>query len=71
MSQNTLSQQTIQYSPNRLTFIQSRAEINLSVVDEYAQMMEEGVVFDPVEGVLDENGDIYIRHYSDLNFMRS
>lgn len=46
--------------PNDLIFIQSRAEINLALVEEYAQMMADGVEFDPVEGVQDEDGNFVI-----------
>jgi hypothetical protein len=47
-------------APDNLIFIQSRAEINLSVVEEYAEMMAEGVVFDPVEGLQGEDGTIWV-----------
>jgi predicted RNA-binding Zn-ribbon protein involved in translation (DUF1610 family) len=60
MSKKMLSQQTIQTFPNDLMFIQSRAEINLSIVDEYSQMMKDGIVFDPVEGVQNESGAIFV-----------
>lgn len=46
--------------PKELVFIQSRAEINFSVVDEYAEMMTDGVVFDPVEGIQGEDGIIWV-----------
>lgn len=59
MPQRILAQQTIQGHPNNLTFIQSRAEINLAIVAEYAQMMADGIVFDPIEGVQDESGIIW------------
>lgn len=48
------------YHPNSLIFIQSRAEINLSIVDKYTQMMRDGVVFDPVEGIQDESGNVFV-----------
>ncbi|MFC1975760.1 hypothetical protein ACFLXQ_05135 [Chloroflexota bacterium] len=47
-------------SPENLTFIQSRAEINFSIVDEYAAMMTDGLEFDPVEGIQDESGNVYV-----------
>jgi hypothetical protein len=50
----------VQCAPNNVVFIQSRAEINFVIIDEYAQMMEDGVVFDAVEGVQDESGTIFI-----------
>jgi ribosomal protein L37AE/L43A len=47
--------------PNSLIFIQSRAEANFATIDEYAQMMENGVAFDPVEAVQDgETGQIFV-----------
>ncbi|MBE7467689.1 MAG: ParB N-terminal domain-containing protein [Anaerolineales bacterium] len=48
------------YDPHRLIFIQSRAIINYSLVDEYAKMMSDGTAFDPVEGIQDGEGHIYI-----------
>lgn len=46
--------------PDYLIFIQSRAEIHLPLVEEYAQMMADGVEFDPVEGVQDEDGKVFV-----------
>jgi hypothetical protein len=46
--------------PNELVFIQSRATTNIDLVDEYAEMMQNGVEFDPAQGVQDENGQIYV-----------
>jgi hypothetical protein len=60
MSHKIFSSQNIQSSPEDLIFIQSRAEINLAIVAEYAQMMTDGTVFDPVEGVQDESGLIFV-----------
>lgn len=54
------NQNVMECSPHILTFIQSRAEIDFSTVDEYAQMMLDGIVFDPVEGVQDEKGTIWV-----------
>ena len=51
---------TVQFSPYNLIFVQSRAEINLSIVEEYSQMMADGVVFDAVEGVQDETGEVFV-----------
>ena len=48
------------YNPQDLTFIQSRAETDPSIITEYAEMMKNGVEFDPADGVRDENGNIYI-----------
>ncbi|MCB0165542.1 MAG: hypothetical protein KDI79_15030 [Anaerolineae bacterium] len=60
MSQQIKPQKQAEYHPNELIFIQSRAEINLTIVEEYADMMANGTVFDPIEGVMDDNGIIYI-----------
>ena len=60
MTQKILPQQTMQYSPGQLIFVQSRAEINLPLVEEYSQMMADGVVFDAFEGVQDETGEVFI-----------
>jgi hypothetical protein len=46
--------------PKELVFIQSRAETNHELVDEYAAMMQDGVQFDAAQGVRDESGQIYI-----------
>ena len=50
----------VECSPHNLIFIQSRAEINLVIVEEYTTMMADGVIFDAVEGIQDENGRIWI-----------
>ncbi|MEW5958398.1 MAG: hypothetical protein AB1801_11770 [Chloroflexota bacterium] len=60
MPQKVLNQHTHQCYPNDLIFIQSRVEINFAIINEYSQMMEDGVVFDAIEGVQDESGKIYI-----------
>lgn len=46
--------------PDQLVFIQSRAETNYTLVDEYAEMMRAGVEFDPAQGFREENGQIYV-----------
>lgn len=44
-----------------LTIIQSRAEINEQLIDEYATLMAEGdTAFDPVDAVRDGQGQIYV-----------
>ncbi|MCL4301395.1 MAG: ParB N-terminal domain-containing protein [Anaerolineae bacterium] len=48
------------YEPHQFIFIQSRAAINYTLINEYATMMSEGIVFDPAEGVQDAEGYIYI-----------
>ena len=60
MSQHIKPQKRTECHPDELIFIQSRAEINLPIVEEYADMMANGTVFDPIEGIQDENGIIYI-----------
>jgi hypothetical protein len=47
------------YEPHQLIFIQSRATIIYALINEYAIMRSEGIVFDPIEGVQDEEGHIY------------
>ncbi len=59
MSREITTQQKIECPPNNLTFIQSRAEINFSVVNEYAEMMSNGVEFDPVSAIQEED-QIYV-----------
>ncbi len=49
-----------QEHPADLIFIQSRAEVNLAVIEEYAEMMEAGVEFDPVQAIEDEEGGVYV-----------
>lgn len=46
--------------PNKAIFIQSRAQMDFDLVDEYAQMMRDGVTFDPAFGIEDADGQIYI-----------
>jgi hypothetical protein len=46
--------------PNTLIFIQSRATTNADLVDEYAEMMQHGIQFDPAQGVRDENDQVYV-----------
>jgi hypothetical protein len=41
------------YDPHDLIFIQSRAITNYSTIEEYAKMMTNGIVFDPIEAVQD------------------
>ncbi|MCL4301551.1 MAG: hypothetical protein KJ077_37975 [Anaerolineae bacterium] len=48
------------YDPHKLIFIQSRAIISYSLADEYAKMMSDGTAFDPVEGIQDGEGHIYV-----------
>jgi predicted RNA-binding Zn-ribbon protein involved in translation (DUF1610 family) len=43
-----------------MVFIQSRATTDDNLVGEYAAMMREGVQFDAAQGVIDENGQIYV-----------
>jgi hypothetical protein len=45
--------------PNEVVFIQSGAT-NTDLVAEYAEMMQNGVEFDPVQGMQDEIGQIYV-----------
>ncbi len=46
--------------PKNITFIQSRAETNHNLVDEYAEMMQAEIEFDAAQGVRDEAGQVYV-----------
>ena len=46
--------------PKELIFIQSRAETNYNLVDEYTAMVRDGVQFDAAQGVRDEAGQTFI-----------
>lgn len=46
--------------PQKLVFIQSRAETNFELVDEYAEMMRQGIEFDAVQGIRDDSGQVFI-----------
>ena len=60
MSQQIKAPVQAECYPDELIFIQSRAEINQAIVQEYSEMMADGIIFDAVEGVQDENGLVYI-----------
>ncbi len=45
-----MSKQIVE-EPKNIIFIQSRAETNHNLVDEYAEMMQAGVEFDAAQGV--------------------
>ncbi len=47
-------------NPHNLFFIQSRAEMNFEAVDEYKEMMERKMTFDPAEGLEDGRGQIHV-----------
>lgn len=51
---------TKQLDPKDVIFIQSRIEINHAIVAEYQTLMEEGVHFDPADGLEDETGQVFI-----------
>ena len=46
--------------PDNLILIQSRVETNHQLIEEYCEMMKEGVRFDPAKGVRDESGTVYV-----------
>jgi hypothetical protein len=46
--------------PTTVIFIQSRATTHHPLIDEYAEMMQAGIQFDPAQGLRDEDGQIYI-----------
>lgn len=43
-----------------ISYIQSRAEMNYEIIDEYATMMKDGVVFDEVSAFIERGKQIYI-----------
>jgi len=52
--------QQIAEEPRNIIFIQSRAETNHDLVDEYAAMMLAGVQFDAAQGIKDEDGRVFV-----------
>lgn len=60
--QQTITPDIREIDPHAPHYIQSRAQMDFALVDEYAQMMRDGVEFDPAQGVvdLDGTGAIYI-----------
>lgn len=52
--------QQIAEEPKKLIFIQSRAETNHNLVDEYLEMMRAGVQFDAAQGIRDESGQVFV-----------
>ena len=54
-----MNQQIVE-EPKNIIFIQSRAETNHNLVDEYAEMMRAGVQFDAAQGIRDESGQVFV-----------
>ncbi len=54
-----MSAQMVEETKN-IIFIQSRAETNHNLVDEYAEMMRAGVQFDAAQGIRGEDNQIYV-----------
>jgi hypothetical protein len=52
--------QQIYEDPRKMVFIQSRAATDDDLVGEYAAMMRDGVQFDAAQGVINEDGQIYV-----------
>lgn len=46
--------------PRELHYIQSRQDSSLMTIKEYAQMMQDGVEFDPIEAVEDNESNIFV-----------
>ena len=58
--QQTITPDIREIDPTAAHYIQSRAQMDFELVDEYAQMMRDGVEFDAAQGVEDADGAIYI-----------
>ena len=58
--QQTITPDIREIQPTAAHYIQSRAQMDFALVDEYAQMMQAGIEFDPAEGIVDADGTIYI-----------
>ena len=58
--QQTITPDIREIDPTAAHYIQSRAQMDFALVDEYAQMMRDGVEFDAAQGVEDATGAIYI-----------
>ena len=58
--QQTITPDIREIDPTAAHYIQSRAQMDFAFVDEYAQMMRDGVEFDAAQGVEDATGAIYI-----------
>ncbi len=46
--------------PKNLVFIQSRAETNYDLVDEYTEMMRSGTEFDAAQGIRNDSGQVFV-----------
>jgi hypothetical protein len=46
--------------PKDVIFIQSRAGISPEIVTEYTELMQEGVTFEPAQGIEAGNGALYV-----------
>lgn len=58
--QQTITPDIREIDPHTPMYIQSRAQMDFALVDEYAQMMRDGVEFDVAQGVEDADGAIYV-----------
>ena len=58
--QQTITPDIREIDPTAAHYIQSRAQMDFVLVDEYAQMMRDGVEFDAAQGVEDADGVIYV-----------
>lgn len=43
-----------------ISYIQSRAEMNFDQIDEYAQQMRDGIIFDAIEAIIDTDGHNHV-----------
>ena len=58
--QQTITPDIREIDPHAPMYIQSRAQMDFALVDEYAQMMRDGVEFDPAQAIEDADGKIYV-----------
>ncbi len=58
--QHTITPEVRECDPRQLIFIQSRAQMDFALVDEYIQMMEEGTRFDPCDAIEADDDTIYV-----------
>lgn len=60
MFQNTERPVIEQHNPDSLVFLNNRVDHNNEVIAEYTQLMLDGFELDPVSGIRDETGQIYV-----------
>lgn len=58
--QHTIYPMIRECDPHSLIFIQSRAQMDFYIVDEYAELMQAGTTFDPCEAVEASDGTLFV-----------